>query len=146
MNYSSKDELKKMDEYYTGSNLNHVYQRHREKIILLLNTIESVWKAKKLDEQSYKELNEGLENSWLVVFFYIVGKQINLMVGKIDGIEKLLLNGIENPKWQIRFNTVVIMKEFKHKKIRSKVIESALNDKSKRIREMAIDVKNYYVE
>ena len=97
-----------------------------------------------MDEQNFEILNEGLKNSWVVVSYYIVGKEINLMTGKVKGIEELILKGIEDKKWQTRFNSVVIIKGFKNKEIRNRVIELALNDKSKKVREMALDVKAYW--
>jgi len=144
MNYSANSELKKLDEYYPKSDLNHFYQKHREQIILILNTIESVWKTKKLDDQNFEILYEGIKNSWAVVFFYIVGKEINSMIGKINGIERIIYNGIEDKKWQTRFNTVVIMKGFENKEIQNKVIELGMKDKSKKVQEMALDVKNHW--
>lgn len=144
MNYSANSELKKLDEYYPKSDLNHIYQKHREQIILILNTIESVWKTKKLNDQNFEILYEGIENSWAGVSFYIVGKEINSMMGKINGIERIIYNGIEDKKWQTRFNTVVIMKGFENKEIQNKVIELGVNDKSKKVQEMALDVKNYW--
>ena len=144
MNYNAKEELIKMDEYYLDSDLKHTYQKQREKIILILNAIELIWKRKILDEQNFEILNEGLKNSWVVVSYYIVGKEINLMTGKVKGIEELILKGIEDKKWQTRFNSVVIIKGFKNKEIRNRVIELALNDKSKKVREMALDVKAYW--
>jgi len=144
MNYNAKEELIKMDEYYLNSDLKHIYQKQREKIILMLNAIELIWKHKILDEQNFEILNDGLKNPWVVVYYYIVGKEINLMTGTVKGIEELILKGIEDKKWQTRFNSVVIMKGFKNKEIRNRVIELALNDKSKKVREMALDVKAYW--
>ena len=132
MNYSANSELKKLDEYYPKSDLNHFYQKHREQIILILNTIESVWKAKKLDEQNFEILYEGLKNSWTLVFFYIVGKEINSMIEKVNGIEKIIYNGIEDKKWQTRFNTVIIMKGFDNKEIQNRVIELGLKTRVKK--------------
>jgi hypothetical protein len=144
MNYNANDELKKLDEYYPYSDLKHPYKQHRETIITLLSTIESVWKNKTLDEQNFKILTEGLKNPWVIVFYHIVGKEINLMTGKVKGIEDLIFNGIVDKRWQTRFNTVVVMKGFKNKEIQSRIIEIALNDKSDKVREMALDVKTYY--
>ncbi|MBK7212249.1 MAG: hypothetical protein IPH88_02895 [Bacteroidales bacterium] len=144
MKFSAKNELIRLDEYYPNSDLKHIYQIHREKIIVLLNTLELVWKQNKLDEESSQILTEGLKNPWEVVFYFLVGKEINLMTGKIKGIENLILEGIEDKRWQTRFNTIVIMKGFKNKEIRKIVLEKALNDKSVKVREMAMDVKNYW--
>lgn len=144
MKFSAKNELIRLDEYYPNSDLKHIYQIHREKIIVLLNTLELVWKQNKLDEESSQILTEGLKNPWEVVFYFLVGKEINLMTGKIKGIENLILEGIEDKRWQTRFNTIVIMKGFKNKEIRNIVLEKALNDKSVKVREMAMDVKNYW--
>lgn len=144
MKYSAKNELIRLDEYYPNSDLKHIYQIHREKIIVLLNTLELVWKQNKLDEESSQILTEGLQNPWVVVFYYIVGKEINLMIGKVKGIENLILKGIEDRRWQTRFNTTVIMKGFKNTEIRNIVLEKALNDKSAKVREMAMDIKTYW--
>ncbi|NVO03986.1 MAG: hypothetical protein HXX09_14920 [Bacteroidetes bacterium] len=146
MNFSANIELNKLDKYYPKSDLNHIYQKHREQIILILNSIESVWKAKKLDDKNFEILYEGLGNSWSAVFYNIIGKEINSMIGKINGFEKLILTGIEDHKWQTRFNTIIIMKGFEKKEIQNKVIELGLKDKSTRVREMALDVKTYWMD
>jgi hypothetical protein len=144
MNYNANNELKKLDEYYPNSDLRQIYVKHRDEIIILLRTIETVWQNQQLDKHTFDILYQGLQNSWTVVYYYIVGGQINLMIGKIVGIEELIFKGIEDKSWQTRFNTVVIMKEFSNRKIKNKIIDLGLKDKSKKVSEMAFDVKNYY--
>jgi len=145
MNYNANDELRKLDEYYPNSDLKHVYVKHREDIILLLRTIENVWQNQQLDKHNFNILYKGLQNPWTVVYYYIIGEQINSMIGKIVGIENLIFKGIEDKSWQTRFNTVVIMKGLDNKEIKSKIIDLGLKDKSKKVSEMASDVKKYYL-
>ncbi len=145
MNYNANNELSKLDEYYPNSDLKHVYVKHREEIVLLLRTIENVWQNQLLDKQNFNILFKGLQNSWTVVYYYIVGEQINSMIGKIVGIENLILKGIEDKSWQTRFNTVVIMKGLDNREIKSKIIDMGIKDKSKKVSEMAADVKKYYL-
>ena len=66
------------------------------------------------------------------------------MIGKIYGVENLFYKGIEDNNWTTRLNTLVIMKEIDNKIIKNKITEIGLQDKSKKVREMAIDVKNNY--
>ena len=145
-NYIARDKLKKLDDYYLRSDSNHIYQKNRDHIITLLNTIESVWKTKELNTSEFEILYQGLRNSWTEIFYYTVGKEINSMIGKINGVEKLIYNGIKDSQWRTRFNTVVIMKGFEHKEILNEIIELGLIDKSKKVREMALDVKNHWLE
>jgi len=145
MNYNAQEELRKLDEYYPNSDLSHVYSKHRNEIIRLLETIESVWQKNALDKPSFDVLFDGLQNSWVVVYYYVVGEQIDLMLGKIVGVEELLNKGIEDKNWRTRFNTMVVMKALKDQNIKTKIIESGLRDKSKKVREMAEDVKNGYM-
>lgn len=119
--YSAIKELKALDDHYTKSDLNHVYQKHRAQIILLLFTIESIWKSKELNHGMTLILFEGLSHPWTPIFYYIVGAEINLMIGKINGIETIIYDGIKDSQWQTRINTVVIMKGFKHKKFKKKL-------------------------
>ena len=131
-NHSTNIELRKMDDYYPNSDLNHIYQKHREQIIVLLNTIESIWETRDLNDQSFEILFDGLKNSWHGVYFDIVGKEINSMVGKIRGVEKIISNGIKDKHWKVRFNSLVIMKIFDDQELKNEVIELGLNDKSKK--------------
>ncbi len=133
-----------MDTYYPNSDVNHIYQKHRNQIILLLRAIESVWQTKELNGQNFEILYNGLKNSWHGVYFDIVGKQINAMYGKINGIEQLITNGIKDKQWKVRFNSLVIMKVFASGELKNQVVASGLNDKSKKVREMAADIKKYY--
>jgi hypothetical protein len=144
MKYNANNELRKLDEYYPNSDLKQIYVKHRDEIILLLKTIETVWQNKQLDRHNFDILYKGLQNSWTVVYYYIVGEQINSMIGKIVGIEELIFKGIEDKSWQTRFNTVVIMKGIDKRDIKNKIIDLGLKDKSKKVSEMASDVKNYY--
>ena len=107
---------------------------------MLTNTIEKIWMFKKADEACLEILFEGITNSWQVVYYYVVGEQINEMIGEIHGIESLLYSGITDKKWKVRFNTTVILKAIKNKKIKTEIVQIALNDKSKKVREMAEDV------
>ena len=143
-NYSANKELKKMDAYYPNSDLNHIYQKHRNQIVVLLSTIESIWQTKELSDQNFEILYEGLKNSWQGVYFDIIGKEINAMVDKISGIEKIISKGIKDKHWKVRFNSLVVMKIFDSGQLKNEVIDSGLNDKSKKVREMAIDIKKYY--
>ncbi|WP_074978653.1 hypothetical protein [Zhouia amylolytica] len=145
-NYSADNELRELDNYYPKSDLNHVYQKNRDQIINLLNTIEAVWNTSELDNEKFEILYEGLQNSWTAIFYDIIGKEINLMTGKINGVEKLIYNGIKDSKWRTRFNTVVIMKGFEQKKIKNEIIDLGLSDKSKKVREMALDVQNHWTD
>lgn len=145
MIYSANNELRKLDEYYPNSDLRHTYFKHRNEIILLLTTIETVWQNQQLDKHNFDILYKGLQNSWTVVYYYIVGEQINSMIGNIVGIEELIFKGIEDKSWQTRLNTVVIMKEIDNREIKDKIITLGLKDKSKKVCEMASDVKNYYL-
>ena len=133
-----------MDDYYPNSDLNHIYQKHRKQVILLLNTIEHTWKTKELNDQNFEILYDGLKNPWHGVYFDIVGKEISAMVEKIDGIEKIISNGIKDKHWRVRFNSLVIMKIFNGGELRNQVIEAGRKDKSKKVREMANDIKRYY--
>ena len=67
------------------------------------------------------------------------------MIGKIVGIEELITKGIKHKRWQTRFNTIVIMKGIHNREIQNKIIDLALKDKSKKVIEMANDVKNHYL-
>ena len=145
MNYNANNELKKLDEYYPNSDLKHIYVKHRDEIIILLRAVETVWQNQQLDKHNFNILYKGLQNSWTVVFYYIVGEQINLMIGKIVGIEELIFKGIEDKNWKTRFNTVVIMKALDNRKIKNRIIDLGLKDKSTKVNEMATDVKNYYL-
>ncbi|CAM1367078.1 hypothetical protein [Tenacibaculum xiamenense] len=142
--FNGKQELKELDNYYPNSDLSHIYLRHRDQIIELLKTIELVWSNKKLESHNFEILYEGLKSSWQVVYFDVLGKEINSMIGVIEGIEQLLMAGINDSKWKVRFNTLVIMKRFKHEEIKKNIIEIALNDKSKKVRKMALDIKKYW--
>ena len=144
--FSAIKELEKLDQYYPKSDLNHIYQKNRDTIIAQLNTIESIWKTKEVDNAKLNILYQGLQNSWVGIFYYIIGKEINAMTGKINGIEKLIYKGIKDSKWQTRFNTVVIMKGFHHKEILNDIVELGLIDKSKKVREMALDVKDHWIK
>ena len=143
-NHSTNIELRKMDDYYPNSDLNHIYQKHRKQIIVLLNTIESIWEIRDLNDQNFEILYDGLKNSWHGVYFDIVGKEINSMAGKIRGVEKIISNGIKDKHWKVRFNSLVIMKIFDDQELKNEVIELGLNDKSKKVREMADNIKRYY--
>ena len=143
-NYIASDELQKLDNYYLKSDLKYIYKKNRDKIIILLNTIENIWKTREITAQNFETLFLGLRSTWNVIYFYILGKQINLMIGKIYGVENLFYKGIEDNNWTTRLNTVVIMKEIDNKIIKNKITEIGLQDKSKKVREMAIDVKNNY--
>ena len=142
MNYIAGNELKKLDEYYPNSDLRHIYVKHRNEIIILLRAVETVWQNKQLDKHNFDILYKGLQNSWIVIYYYIVGEQINSMIGKIAGIEELIFKGIEDKNWQTRFNTVVIMKVLDNRDIRNRIIDLGLKDKSKKVSEMATDVKS----
>ena len=143
-NYIASDELQKLDNYYLKSDLKYIYKKNRDKIIILLNTIENIWKTREITAQNFETLFLGLRSTWNVIYFYILGKQINLMIGKIYGVENLFYKGIEDNNWTTRLNTLVIMKEIDNKIIKNKITEIGLQDKSKKVREMAIDVKNNY--
>jgi len=145
MNYNANNELRKLDEYYPNSDLKHTYVKHRDEIILLLRTIEAIWENQRLGKHNFDILYKGLQNSWTVVFYYIVGEQINSMIGKIVGIEELIFKGIADKSWQTRFNTLVIMKVLDNREIKNKIIDLGLKDKSKKVIEMATDVKNYFL-
>lgn len=145
MNFDANNELRKLDEYYPNSDLKHIYVKRRDEIIILLNAVERVWKNKHLDKQNFDILYKGLENSWTVIYYNIVGEQINSMIGKIVGIDELIDKGIKDKSWQTRFNTVVITKGIDNREIQNKIIDMALKDKSKKVVEMAHDVKNYYL-
>ena len=144
MNYDAKTELGKLDKYYPNSNLKHIYVKHREEIIIILSAIETIWKKRNLEEKELSILDKGIANNWLVVYYYIIGEQINLMIGEIIGIENLLFKSVVNKNWQTRFNTIVIMKTIENKEIKNKIIALGLQDKSKKVLEMVIDVKNNY--
>jgi hypothetical protein len=145
MNYNADKELKKLDEYYPNSDLRHIYVKHRDEIIILLRAVETVWQNQQLDKHNFDILYKGLQNSWTVVYYYIVGEQINSMIGKIVGIEELIFKGIIDKNWQTRFNTVVIMKVLDNREIKNKIIDLGLKDKSKKVNEMATDLKDYYL-
>ena len=145
MNYNANNELKKLDEYYPNSDLRHIYVKHRDEIIILLSAVETVWQNQQLDKHNFNILYKGLQNSWIVIYYHIVGEQINSMIGKIVGIEELIFKGIEDKNWQTRFNTVVIMKVLDNREIKQKIIDVGLMDKSKKVSEMATDVKTYYL-
>ena len=145
MNFNANIELRKLDEYYPNSDLKHIFNKYREEIILLVNAVESAWKNKHLDKHNFDILFKGIENSWAGIYYNIVGEQINLMIGKIVGIEELITKGIKDKRWQTRFNTVVIMKGIHNSEIQNKIIDLALKDKSKKVIEMANDVKNHYL-
>lgn len=145
MNFNANNELRKLDEYYPNSDLKHIFNKHRDEIILLVNAVESVWKNKHLDKQNFDILFKGLENTWTGIYYNIVGEQINSMIGKIGGIEELITKGIKDKRWQTRFNTIVIMKGIHNREIQNKIIDLALKDKSKKVIEMANDVKNHYL-
>ena len=85
MNYNAINELRKLDEYYPNSDLRFIYLKHRDAITLILKTIETVWQNQQLDKHNFDILYKGLQNSWIVVYYYIVGEQINSMIGKIVG-------------------------------------------------------------
>ncbi|MBL7914749.1 MAG: hypothetical protein JNL49_06850 [Bacteroidia bacterium] len=145
MNYNANSELKKLDEYYPNSDLKHVYIKHRDEIIKLLRAVETVWQNQHIDKYTFNILFKGLQNSWTVVYYSIVGEQINSMIGKIVGIEELIFKGIEDRNWRTRFNTVVIMKALDKREIKNRIIDLGLKDKSKKVKEMATDVKDYYL-
>ena len=145
MKYNADNELTKLDGYYPNSDLKHSYVKHRAEIITLLKAVETVWHNQQLDKHNFDILYKGLQNSWTVVFYYIVGEQINSMLGKISGIEELIFKGIEDRSWQTRFNTVVIMKTIKNRDIKNKIVDLGLMDKSSKVRKMASDVKDYYL-
>lgn len=146
MTFSAKNELKKLDEYYPNSDLVHIYKKHRESIIKLLETIEDVWTTKQIEKTNFEVLYDGLKNACTVVFYYVVGEQINLMIGKIVGAEQLIFKGIEDKSWRVRFNTVVIMKGLEKGEIKRKIVELGLKDKSEKVIEMALDVKRNYFD
>lgn len=144
MKYSAIEELKKYDDYYPDSDLKSTYRMHRDEIMKLQTAIETVWKNQKLDNNEFEILYNGLKNPWVVVYYYVLGEQINKMLGEITGIEKLIDQGIQDKNWQTRFNTVVIMKAINNQDLKTKIIDLGLSDKSKRVREMAEDVKTNY--
>lgn len=145
MNYSAHDELKKLDDYYPNSDLKNSYKKHREEIIKLLTTIEHIWQHQQLDKNTFEIVYNGLQNPWMVVYYYIVGEQINKMIGKIAGIEEVIYQGIQDKNWQTRFNTVVIMKAINNQELKTKIIDLGMSDKSRKVREMAEDVKMNYL-
>jgi hypothetical protein len=122
MNYNAIEELKKYDDYYPNSDLKSTYRKHRDEIIKLQTAIETVWQNQQLDKNEFEILYNGLRNSWFVVYYYVLGEQINKMFGEINGIEKLIYLGIQDKKWQTRFNTVVIMKAFNNQDVKTKII------------------------
>lgn len=142
MRHNANNELKKLDEYYPNSDLKHIYVKHRDEIAILLKTIETVWENQKLSKDDFNILFKGLQNSWVVVYYYVVGEPVNSMIGKIDGIEKLIYKGIEDKNWKTRLNTTIILKGIDNNELKCKIIEIALKDKSQKVREMAIDVQN----
>lgn len=145
MNYNAIEELKKYDDYYLNSDLKSTYRKHRDEIIKLQTAIETVWQNQQLDKNEFEILYNGLRNPWVVVYYYVLGEQINKMFGEINGIEKLIYLGIQDKKWQTRFNTVVIMKAINNQDVKTKIIDLGLSDTSKKVREMAEDVqKNYF--
>jgi hypothetical protein len=111
----------------------------------LTNTIEKIWISKKADDASLEILYEGIKSSWQVVYYYVVGEQINKMIGEIHGIESLLYFGVTDKKWKVRFNTTVILKAIQNNEIKTDILHVALNDKSKKVREMAEDVSANYM-
>jgi hypothetical protein len=145
MNYSAHDELKKLDDYYPNSDLKNSYKKHREEIIKLLTTIDHIWQHQQLDKNTFEIVYNGLQNPWMVVYYYIVGEQINKMIGKIAGIEEVIYQGIQDKNWQTRFNTVVIMKAIDNQDLKTKIIDLGMSDKSRKVREMAEDVKINYL-
>lgn len=145
MNYSAHDELKKLDDYYPKSDLKNSYKKHREEIIKLLTTIDHIWQHQQLDKNTFEIVYNGLQNPWMVVYYYIVGEQINKMIGKIAGIEEVIHQGIQDKNWQTRFNTVVIMKAIDNQDLKTKIIDLGMSDKSRKVREMAEDVKINYL-
>ncbi len=145
MNYDAIEELKKYDDYYHNSDLKNTYRKHRDEIIKLQTTIETIWQNQQLDNIDFEILYNGLQNSWVVVYYYVLGEQINNMLGEITGIEELIYQGIQDKSWQTRFNTVVIMKGINDQDLRTKIIQVGLSDKSKKVREMAEDVNINYL-
>ena len=143
--YNAEKELKKMDDYYPHSDLSSTYKKHRGQIIELFKTIELIWKTKKINDQSFEILFDGLKNSWHGVYYEIVGKEINAMLGNIEGIERIISYGINNSQWKIRFHTLVIMKGITDKEIQKTIVALGMMDKSKKVREMAADIKNHWM-
>ncbi|BCY29157.1 hypothetical protein [Flavobacterium okayamense] len=143
MNYiffSAKSEIEKIEKHYINSDLKHIYLKHKEEILIILNCVEKIEKENRITEEDLKILENGIKNSWEEVFFYQAGKYVSHYSFKFKEVEQLFYKLINNKDYKNRFRILTVLLNEPPRKITKEVLSKALNDKSLTIQKKAEDI------
>ena len=137
---TAQKEMDRLDKYYPTSDLSHIYKKHRDQIISIVNCVEEIKKNKEISDSNLQILEQGIRNSWEEVFYYQAGRYLCEFSFKYDNAKELFYHLSNDKDYKVRFRAVTILLHKPRKKMIKDILKKALNDKSQIVREKAEDV------
>jgi hypothetical protein len=133
-------EIKELEDYYPKSDLNHIYQKHKNQLIEIVNCVDRIQKKGELSDKDLLILEAGIRNSWEVVYYWYAGKYLSLLTHKSEKAKTLFKQLFEDKDCDIRAKIVSILQLKPEKKLIQPILIKAINDKSKIVRIKAVEV------
>jgi hypothetical protein len=130
---SAAEEIKKLQEHFSKSNLFHVYQNYREQLFTLIHTAEDIQSNQKLNPSNLKIIEEGIKASWDEVYYYHAGSYLCLLSHYFPEAVELFYRLANDRNWKVRKNTVKLLKLRPQIEVIDKITSLALHDKSRQV-------------